>query len=227
MPATLICNIKLLIGTRDSHTILRGEDLAILPSIETAFVLIEDGIIADYGAMYELELKVPNLPKNIIDADGQFVLPTWCDSHTHKKKKKTREEEFIDKIKGANYAEIAAKGGGILNSANKLNQTSEDELFNTTWKRIEEVIKLGTGAIEIKSGYGLTVEGELKMLRVIKKLKEKAAIPIKATFLAAHTYPVAFKENHQGYIDQIIHEMLPVIANENLADYIDCFCETG
>lgn len=223
---TLITNIKHLIGTREETTLLRGKELAILPSIEDAFLLIEDGIIIGYGAMYELELKVPNLPKAIIDAHEQFVLPTWCDSHTHIVFAQTREEEFIYKLKGMSYAEIAAKGGGILNSANKLNEATEDELFNSAYKRIQNVIKLGTGAIEIKSGYGLTVEGELKMLRVIKRLKEKCSIPIKATFLGAHTYPLAFKENHQGYIDQLINDMLPVIANEKLADYIDCFCET-
>lgn len=225
--ATLIINIRLLVNTREHSMLLRGANLAQLPVIEDAFLLIEDGIIEDYGAMYELELKVPHLPNDIIDAHEQFVLPTWCDSHTHIVFAKTREEEFIDKIKGMSYAEIAAKGGGILNSANKLNAATEDELFNSAYKRIQEVTKLGTGAIEIKSGYGLTVEGELKMLRVIKRLKEKCSIPIKATFLGAHTYPLAFKENHPGYIDSIIHEMLPVIANEKLADYIDCFCETG
>ena len=224
---TLITNIQQLIGTREETTLLRGAALAHLPTIENAFILIEDGIIADYGAMYEVELKVPQLPKNIIDAHGQFVLPAWCDSHTHIIFAASREEEFIDKIKGLSYADIAANGGGILNSANKLNAASEDELFNSAWKRLEEVSKLGTGAIEIKSGYGLTVEGELKMLRVIKKLKEKSSLSIKATFLGAHTYPLAYKENHQGYIDSIINEMLPVIAKEKLADYIDVFCETG
>ncbi|MEO7308628.1 MAG: imidazolonepropionase [Ferruginibacter sp.] len=224
---TLITNIACLINTREETTLLRGAALAQLPVIEDAFLLIEDGIIAEYGPMYELELKVLNLPKHIIDAAGQFVLPTWCDSHTHIVFAKTREEEFIDKIKGMSYAEIAARGGGILNSANKLHEASEDELFNSAWKRLEEVSKLGTGAIEIKSGYGLTVEGELKMLRVIKKLKERSVLSIKSTFLGAHTYPVAFKENHPGYINSIINEMLPVIANEKLADYIDCFCETG
>jgi imidazolonepropionase len=139
----------------------------------------------------------------------------------------SREEEFVDKIKGMSYAEIAARGGGILNSARKLNDTSEDQLFNNAWKRLEEVSMLGTGAIEIKSGYGLTVEGELKMLRVIKKLKERSALSIKATFLGAHAYPLEYKEDHQGYIDCIINEMLPVIAREKLADYIDVFCETG
>ncbi len=223
----LITNIQQLINTREETKLLRGAKLANLPSIENAFLLIEDGIISDYGAMYELELKVPQLPKYIIDVHEQFVLPTWCDSHTHIVFAKTREEEFIDKIKGMSYAEIAVKGGGILNSARKLNETSEDELFKSTWARLEEVTKLGTGAIEIKSGYGLTVGGELKMLRVIKKLKEKSSLSIKATFLGAHTYPIAYKENHQEYIDSIINEMLPVIAKEKLADYIDVFCETG
>ncbi|MGG9962820.1 amidohydrolase family protein [Ferruginibacter sp. SUN106] len=224
---TLITNIQQLIGTREEHTLLRGAALANLPSIENAFVLIEDGIIAEYGAMYELELKVPQLPKAIIDAAGQLVLPCWCDSHTHIVFAKSREEEFIDKIKGMSYADIAAKGGGILNSANKLNEISEEALFLHAWKRLEEVSQLGTGAIEIKSGYGLTVEGELKMLRVIKKLKAQSDLSIKATFLGAHTYPQAYKEDHQGYIDLIINEMLPVIAKEKLADYIDVFCETG
>ncbi len=224
---TLITNIQQLVGTRDASVLLRGKALAELSCIENAFVLIEDGIIADHGAMYELKLKVPQLPKDIIDASGQFILPAWCDSHTHLVFAASRENEFIDKIKGMSYAEIAAKGGGILNSAARLNETSEDELFNSAWKRLEEVSKLGTGAIEIKSGYGLTVEGELKMLRVIKKLKERSNLSIKATFLGAHTYPLAYKEDHQGYIDLIIYEMLPVIAKEKLADYIDVFCETG
>lgn len=227
MSSSVITNIKQLLNAREQNELLRGAALADLPVIEDAFLLIEDGIIMDYGAMFELELKVPHLPKDIIDAHEQFILPAWCDSHTHIVFAKTREEEFIYKLQGMSYAEIAAKGGGILNSANKLNEATEDELFNSAYKRIQEVIKLGTGALEIKSGYGLTVEGELKMLRVIKKLKEKCSIPIKATFLGAHTYPLAYKENHQGYIEQIIKEMLPVIANEKLADYIDCFCETG
>ncbi len=214
-------------NTREQTELLRGKALANLPVIDDAFLLIEDGIIAEYGAMYELELKVPNLPVDIIDADGQLVLPAWCDSHTHIVFARTREEEFIDKIRGMSYAEIAAKGGGILNSAAKLNAASEAELFNSAWERLEAIAKLGTGAVEIKSGYGLTVEGELKMLRVIKKLKERSNLSIKASFLGAHTYPLAYKENHQGYIDSIINEMLPVIGREKLADYIDVFCETG
>ncbi|HMU11283.1 MAG TPA: imidazolonepropionase [Ferruginibacter sp.] len=224
---TLITHIRQLVNVREQNELLRGKALANLPVIDDAFLLIEDGIIAAYGAMYELELKVPQLPGVIIEADGQFVLPAWCDSHTHLVFAKTREEEFIDKIKGMSYAEIAAKGGGILNSAAKLNTAGEDELFNSAWKRLEEISKLGTGAVEIKSGYGLTVEGELKMLRVIKKLKERSSLSIRSTFLGAHTYPLAYKEDHPGYINSIINEMLPVIAKEKLADYIDVFCETG
>ena len=223
----IIINIQQLVNVREQSQLLKGAAMAELPCIEKAFLLIEGGIIADYGAMYELELKVPQLPKYIIDAEGQFILPAWCDSHTHLVFAASRETEFIDKIKGASYAEIAAKGGGILNSAQKLNDATEDELFNQAWKRLQEVSKLGTGAIEIKSGYGLTVAAELKMLRVIKKLKEKSNLSIKATFLGAHTYPVQFKEDHVGYLDSIINEMLPIIAHEKLADYIDVFCETG
>ncbi len=216
-----------MVNVREQNELLRGKALADLPVIDDAFLLIEDGIIAEYGAMYELELKVPQIPSVVIEADGQFVLPAWCDSHTHLVFARTREEEFIDKIKGMSYAEIAAKGGGILNSAAKLNAATEDELFNSAWQRLEEISKLGTGAVEIKSGYGLTVEGELKMLRVIKKLKERSSLSIKSTFLGAHTYPVAYKEDHDGYINSVINEMLPVIAKEKLADYIDVFCETG
>ena len=223
----LITNIQQLINTREQNKLLRGKAMAELPVVENAFLLIEDGIIAEYGSMYELELKVPQLPKHIIKADGQFVLPAWCDSHTHLVFSGSRENEFVDKINGLSYAEIAAKGGGILNSAQKLNNASEDELFNQAWRRLNEVSKLGTGAIEIKSGYGLSVEGELKMLRVIKKLKEKSSLSIKSTFLGAHTYPLLYKENHEAYIDSIVNKMLPVIAAEKLADYIDVFCEKG
>jgi imidazolonepropionase len=226
MPSTIITNIKCLVNTRDQNKLLRGKELADLPYIENAYLIAEDGNVAEYGKMEKF--KTSNVQSKIIyDATGQFVLPAWCDSHTHLVFAASRENEFIDKIKGLSYAEIAAKGGGILNSAKKLNETSEDELFNLAWKRLQEVSKLGTGAIEIKSGYGLTVEGELKMLRVIKRLKEKSKLLIKSTFLAAHTYPLEFKENHQGYIDLIINEMLPVIAKDKLADYIDVFCETG
>ena len=223
----LFINIQQLLGVRKEMGVLRGAELAHLPVIENAYILIEDGIIADYGYMHELEIKIPQLPANIIDVAGQFVLPAWCDSHTHLVFAKSREEEFTDKLKGKTYTEIAAAGGGILNSANVLNQTSEEELFRLAMLRVKEVAAMGTGAIEIKSGYGLTVEGELKMLRVIKKLKQQSDLTIKSTFLAAHTYPITYRENHEGYINCIINEMLPVIAAEKLADYIDVFCEKG
>jgi imidazolonepropionase len=224
MSSAIITNIKLLVNTRLQNQLLRGKELASLPLIEDAYLLIEDGYIVKYGSMNELPDKQPS---TMINASGQFILPAWCDSHTHIVFAASREEEFVDKLKGHSYAAIAAKGGGILNSARKLDSTSEDELFNRAWKRLEDVSKLGTGAIEIKSGYGLTVEGELKMLRVIKKLKERSGLLIKSTFLGAHTYPLEYKDNHQGYIDLIIDKMLPVIAGEKLADYIDVFCETG
>jgi imidazolonepropionase len=224
---SLIINIAQLVGTREETHVLRGKELAELPSIENAFLLIEDGLIAEYGHMYELELKVLQLPNHIVDAVGQFVLPTWCDSHSHIVFAGSRESEFVDKINGLTYAEIAAKGGGILNSAKKINEASEELLYNEAWKRLDEVSRLGTGAIEIKSGYGLSVEGELKMLRVIKKLRQNSPLTIKSTFLGAHTFPIEFKENHQGYIDLITDKMLPIIAAEKLADYIDVFCEAG
>jgi imidazolonepropionase len=226
MSTTVITNIKLLVNTREEHHLLRGKELAQLPCIENAYLIIENGIIAEYGKMDALPW-IDDGNDTVIDATGQFILPTWCDSHTHLVFGASREEEFVDKINGMSYADIAAKGGGILNSANKIAAASEGELLRSAQNCLQEVMQLGTGAIEIKSGYGLSVEGELKMLRVIKKLKELSPIPIKATFLGAHTYPVAFKENHQGYIDLIINEMLPVIAEEQLADYIDVFCETG
>jgi imidazolonepropionase len=154
-------------------------------------------------------------------------MPSWCDSHTHLVFAGSRENEFVDKICGLSYAEINARGGGILNTVQKINDSSEDDLFNISWKRLEEVSQLGTGAIEIKSGYGLSVAGELKMLRVIRKLKEKSPVQIKSTFLGAHTYPLVYRENHAAYIKLITEEMLPVIAKEKLADYIDVFCEKG
>jgi imidazolonepropionase len=223
----LFINIAQLINVRQTNEQLRGAALAQLPTMEDAYLLVEDGLIADFGYMYELEINIPHLPKNVQDVSGQMVIPTWCDSHTHIVFAGSRENEFVDKINGLSYAEIAAKGGGILNSAHKLNETSEDELYENALARLHELTKLGTGAIEIKSGYGLSVEGEIKMLRVIKRLKENSDVLIKSTFLAAHTYPLAFKENHRGYIDLIKNEMLPIIATENLADYIDVFCETG
>ncbi len=224
---TLITHIQQLVAVRDTCHLLRGNELRLLPVIEDAFLLIEDGVIAQYGKMYELELKIPILPSHIIDATGQFVLPTWCDSHTHLVFAQSREGEFIDKINGLSYADIAAKGGGILNSAQKLASATESELYESGMARVQEIMRLGTGAVEIKSGYGLTLEGELKMHRVIKKIKAEAPIPVKASFLGAHTYPAAYKENHAAYINLLINELLPIIAKEELADYIDVFCETG
>ncbi|HEY0679908.1 MAG TPA: imidazolonepropionase, partial [Chitinophagaceae bacterium] len=232
MSSLLITNIRQLVNVRSQHELLRGARLGELPCIQNAWIIIEGDEIADYGEMKDLEISLLNNKsgKNFserIDASGQFIVPCWCDSHTHLVFAASREEEFVDKLKGLSYAQIASKGGGILNSAHRLNDASEDELFNLAWRRLEEVSRLGTGAIEIKSGYGLTVEGELKMLRVIKELKKKSQLEIRSTFLGAHTYPAAFKEDHQGYVDLIINEMLPVIAKEQLADYIDVFCETG
>lgn len=226
MPVTLIKNIALLVNTREEAPLLRGKELSNLPVIPNAYLIIEDGIISAYGETDWSE-KTDQDFDTVIDATGQFVLPTWCDSHTHLVFAASREEEFVDKIHGKTYAEIAARGGGILNSAQKIAAASERELLQSARYRLQELIQLGTGAIEIKSGYGLTVEGELKMLRVIKQLKDISPIPIKATFLGAHTYPPLYKENHQGYIDSILNEMLPIIAHEKLADYIDVFCETG
>jgi imidazolonepropionase len=223
---SIITNIKMLAGTRTESFVLRGKQLAELPFVSNAYLIIEDGLIADFGEMNDLLHHARSFTESH-DATGQTVLPAWCDSHTHLVYTGSREDEFVYKLQGLTYAEIAAKGGGILNSAEKLNAVTEDELFNESWKRLQEVSRLGTGAIEIKSGYGLTVEGELKMLRVIKRLKEQSDVIIKSTFLGAHTYPLKYKDDHQGYIDQLIYEMLPVIAEEKLADFIDVFCEEG
>ncbi|HEV3414119.1 MAG TPA: imidazolonepropionase, partial [Puia sp.] len=226
----LIYNIKQLVNARRESRLLRGPELAELPCVDDAWVLIEDDEIADYGAMSEMPEALARMigersastdgagmgglavEGQAIDAMGRLVLPAWCDSHTHLVFAGSREGEFVDKIRGLSYAEIAARGGGILNSARRVAAVSEDRLFEEAWKRLQEVMRLGTGAIEIKSGYGLTVESELKMLRVIKRLKERSAVTVKSTFLGAHTYPPEFRENHGGYIDLIIGEMLPVIA---------------
>ena len=223
MRTRIISNIGQLVGLHSTTQPLRGSGLASLPSIDNAWLLIEDDTIADFGPMS----RTPPAVEEKIDAAGGIVLPAWCDSHTHLVFAGSRESEFVDKLKGLSYAEINAKGGGILNSARRLAETDDNELFNAAWARLKELARLGTGAVEIKSGYGLTVEGELKMLRVIKKLKERSPLAIRATFLGAHTYPAEYRDNHQGYIDSIVHEMLPVIAREGLADYIDVFCEKG
>ncbi|WP_113651436.1 imidazolonepropionase [Pedobacter namyangjuensis] len=222
----LITNIKGLVGIHPKEILsLRGNEMANLPVLENAWLLLEDGLIKDFGSMENLPSL--NAMHQTLNAEGRFVFPSWCDSHTHIVFAAPREEEFVMKIAGKSYEEIAQAGGGILNSANKLKSATEDYLFEQAAIRLNEMILQGTGAVEIKSGYGLSVESELKMLRVIKRLKNTFPIPIKATFLAAHAYPTEFKENHQGYIKLIIEEMLPIIAQENLADYIDVFCEKG
>ena len=223
---TLFTNIKSLLGTREENVLLRGAALAELPCVEDAHLVVENGVIAAYGPMSELKDRPADFPDHV-DLHDRYVLPAWCDSHTHLVFAGSREGEFVDKIRGLSYAEIAAKGGGILNSSQRLNDASENELFIQSYARLQEVMKLGTGAIEIKSGYGLSLEGELKMLRVIRRLKEKSPIPIKATFLGAHALPMAFKENREAYLQLITEEMLPAIAAEKLADYIDVFCEQG
>ena len=221
---TLFTNIKELVQVRDASVRkISGKEMRILPTIKEAFLLIENTIIIDFGLMK----NVPLSADKTVDCTDKMILPTWCDSHTHIVYVANREKEFVDRINGLSYEEIANNGGGILNSAKKLQETTEEELYKQSAKRLEEVISLGTGAIEIKSGYGLTVEAELKMLRVIRKLKENYSLPIKATFLGAHAFPIEFKYNKEGYINLIIEEMLPKISEENLADFIDVFCETG
>ncbi|CAM1366948.1 Imidazolonepropionase [Tenacibaculum soleae] len=221
---TLFINIKELIQVREaSIKKASGKEMSILPTIKNAYLLIKDDEILDFGLMDNLSSSADKT----IDCAGKMILPTWCDSHTHIVYAGNREQEFVDRINGLTYEEIANKGGGILNSAKKLQNTSEEDLYQQSAGRLEEVMKLGTGAVEIKSGYGLTVDAELKMLRVIKKLRKNYKLPIKATFLGAHAFPEEFKNNKEGYIDVIINEMLPKIAEENLADFIDAFCETG
>jgi len=222
---TLFINIKELIQVRESDVMkLSGKDMGILPIIKNAFLLIEDDLIIDFGSMNHL--STTDVDK-VVDLTDKLVLPTWCDSHTHIVYADSREEEFVDRIKGLSYQEIAQKGGGILNSAKKLQDKSEDLLYNDAVIRIKEIIKSGTGALEMKSGYGLTFDSELKILRVIKKLKENFSIPIRATFLGAHAIPIKYKDKRHEYIQLIIDKMIPEIANQKLADYIDVFCEKG
>ncbi|PWL32474.1 MAG: imidazolonepropionase [Fluviicola sp. XM-24bin1] len=226
MAKTLIKNIKGLVQCgEDLPQIRKGADMKNLPILEDAFLALEDGEIIAYGPMSEWGGITDWRDLEVIDAEGKYVLPAFCDSHTHTVFAKSREEEFVDRINGLSYEEIALKGGGILNSARRLAEMSEDDLFEASKVRVERLMSYGTGALEIKSGYGLSVDAELKMLRVIKRLKEECPIAIKATFLGAHAFPTEYKENHRGYIDLIINEMLPKIAEEGLADYIDVFCE--
>lgn len=225
----LIKNIKGLLNIEDQYnqTKISGKKMASLNSIEDAFLAIENGQIVAYGSMDDWGGIEDWRNLEVIDARGKFVLPTWCDSHTHIVFAKSREEEFVYRIEGLSYEEIGKRGGGILNSAKRLQEATEDELYESALSRVKEIMATGTGAVEIKSGYGLTIDAELKMLRVIKRLKENTPLTIKSTFLGAHAFPQQFKENKQGYIDQVINEMLPIVAKENLADYIDVFCERG
>lgn len=225
MPGLLIRNIRLLVQAESANrrVLAKGREMSELPCIPDAYLLAENGRIKAFGPMTEC----PERADEVIDATDRLVLPAWCDSHTHIVFAATREEEFVDRIRGLSYEEIAERGGGILNSARKLQKASEEELFEGAWGRLEEVIAMGTGAIEVKSGYGLTLESELKMLRVVRKLKEKSPIPVKATFLGAHAVPLEYKSNREGYISLIIQEMLPRVAGEGLADYCDVFCDKG
>ena len=226
----LIKNIKLLIQTESTiKDRVCGKEMGVLPAIENAFLLIEKDKIAAFGKMESLEKAINKVSSDIktIDATGKMVFPSWCDPHTHLVFAGSRENEFVDRIHGLSYEEIAQRGGGILNSAQRLHNTSEEELLKAALNRLDEIKLMGTGAVEIKSGYGLSVEDELKILRIIKKLKAKSPLTIKATFLGAHAFPTAYKTNREGYIDLIINEMLPVIEKENLADYIDVFCESN
>ncbi|MDZ4665177.1 MAG: imidazolonepropionase [Bacteroidota bacterium] len=228
MTKLLLKNIKTLVQVREKAPLkLSGKEMATLPCIDNAWMACEDGVIIDFGSMDNFPGITDWKGLEVIDCSGKLVFPSYTDSHTHIVYAGNREGEFADRIKGLSYEEIANNGGGILNSAELLNSISEDELYEQSLQRFKEVIELGTGAIEIKSGYGLSVEGELKMLRVIKRLKELNWIPVKATFLGAHAVPKQFKDNKSGYIDVIINQMLPAIAKEKLADFIDVFCEKG
>ncbi|MGK0413832.1 MAG: imidazolonepropionase [Polaribacter sp.] len=220
----LFINIKELIQVRE-HAVdfISGKEMNILPTIKNAFLLVENGLIADFGLMKHC----PNTAIKTIDATGRMILPSWCDPHTHLVYSGNREDEFVARINGLSYAEIAENGGGILNSAKKLQETSEEDLYNESKIRLEEIIQLGTGAVEIKSGYGLTKDAELKMLRVIKRLKENYSVAMKATFLGAHAIPATYKNNKSGYLQMLIDDILPTVAKEKLADFIDIFCETG
>ena len=222
----LIKNIKSLVNILDESTkYVAGNEMQKLDCIQDAYLWIEEDKIADFGKMDEL--KINDFDGETIDAEGQLVFPSFCDSHTHLVYAGSREIEYSDKIRGLSYEEIAKRGGGILNSAKLLHNTSEDSLYEQSLERINEIISFGTGAVEIKSGYGLTVEDELKMLRVIKRLKDTTPVTIKSTFLGAHAVPAEYKGKQDEYVDMVINEMIPQVASEDLADYIDVFCDKG
>ncbi|MBK7690725.1 MAG: imidazolonepropionase [Bacteroidetes bacterium] len=225
---TLYSNIKQLVqieNNSEQKNSVKGKEMDILPCMDNAWLLIENDRIKDFGSMHSFPVGLSFDQE--INCTGKYILPTWCDSHTHLVFSHAREHEFVDRIHGMSYEEIAKRGGGILNSAKRMQEISESELFDISLQRLHQVMDMGTGAIEIKSGYGLSTEGELKMLRVIRKLKDQNLIDIKASFLAAHAFPLEYKENHEGYIKLIIEEMLPKVVDEGLADYMDVFCEKG
>jgi imidazolonepropionase len=221
----LFKNIKQLVQVRpEPIDFVAGAEMKVLPCIDNAYLIVEDGLITEFGSMDNCPTKQTD---EVVDASGRMILPSWCDSHTHIVYAENRESEFVDRINGLTYDEIAKRGGGILNSAKKTQEISEEELYQQSRIRLEEVMYLGTGAIEIKSGYGLTADSELKMLRVIKRLKENYPIEIKASFLGAHAVPLEYKDNKQGYLQMLIDDIMPKIAEDNLAEYVDIFCETG
>ena len=225
---TVIKNISELIQTENTpRKWVAGKDMSKLSTIKDAFVEYENGIITSFGSMSDWNGIEDWNNTEIIDAEGGMVFPSYCDSHTHLVFAASREEEFVDRINGLSYEEIANRGGGILNSAEKLQNATEDELYESAFSRLNNLIQMGTGAIEIKSGYGLTLDAELKMLRVIKRLKNNTEVSIKATFLGAHALPKEYKDNKEGYMNLVIDEMLPQVAEEKLADYVDIFCEKG
>ena len=227
----LIENINCLVQTEDDpQRFVAGRQMALLNTVKEAYLFIKDGYISDFGSMAGLDKKNLNhsgVEFEILDASGRFVFPSFCDPHTHLVYAGSREQEFTDKIRGLSYEEIARRGGGILNSAKLLHETSEDDLFNQSLNRVNEIIGLGTGAVEIKSGYGLNTGDEIRMLKVIKRIKEQTPIEVKATFLGAHAIPAAYAENRNDYVDLVINEMIPLVAAEELAEYIDVFCDRG
>lgn len=227
----LITNIKKLVQVEEQpRKWVAGADMAKLNCIDNAFLLIKDNLIEDFGSMDDIDSVESKIDDDVVtelDATGRMVFPSFCDSHTHLVYAGSREIEYTDKIKGLSYEEIAKRGGGILNSAQRLHNTSEDDLYEQSLERIREIIELGTGAVEIKSGYGLTVEDEIKMLRVVKRLRETTPIIIKSTFLGAHAVPAEYKGRQTEYVDLIINEMIPAVAAEDLADYVDVFCDKG
>ena len=220
----LIKNIGKLVGVRDDEKLfLAGQEMAELQTIDNAWMLVDDGRIEVFGKMDSM----PSIEGEVVDAEGGYVFPSFCDSHTHIVYAGSREGEFVDKIRGLSYEEIARRGGGILNSADRLHDASEDELYEQAMQRVREIIGKGTGAVEIKSGYGLTTADELKMLRVVRRIKQTAPLRVVSTFLGAHAVGRAFAGRQSDYVDHVIHEMLPEVSREGLADFIDVFCDKG